>query len=238
MMELILTFDIGNTNPHVGWFVDGILKQVTKPAEVTEHTIDAVGASKVWAITSQVGKDFEHSWLNPVEVMEWRTFKDFLKMPFKYAGTLGADRLVQVYYLHHERKEVQALVDAGTFTTIDLIDSEGHQGGIILPGLDTYLDIFKMKGAKLPRLTLDQVNFEADPNLNALNTYDAIAEGYKFLMHKVSQELNAKNVHSIIITGGHGEGLKSLFPGSIIEPHLIHESLHFCLKQARELGIV
>ncbi len=238
MTELILTFDIGNTNPHVGWFIDGNLKQVTKPSDVTEHTIDAVGAKKVSTITSKVGKDFDHSWLNPHEVMEWRTFKDFLQMPFKYAGTLGADRLVQVYYLHHKRKEVQALVDAGTFTTVDLLNSQGHQGGIILPGLETYLDVFKMKGAKLPRLTLDQVNFEIDPTLNALNTFDAIAEGYKFLMHKISQELNTKDARNVIVTGGHAEAVKSLFPGSTIEPHLIHESLHFCLERARELGIV
>ena len=36
MSELTLTLDVGNTNPHVGWFVDGQLKQVTKLSEVTE----------------------------------------------------------------------------------------------------------------------------------------------------------------------------------------------------------
>ncbi len=237
-MELILTFDIGNTNPHVGWFIDGSLKQVTRLDAVNEQSIDAVGAKKVQSITSKVGHDFDHSWLSPIEVMEWRTFKDFLQMPLKYAGTLGADRLVQIYYLHHNNKNIRALIDAGTFTTIDLLKESGHSGGIIIPGFETYLDVFKLKGAKLPRLSLDQVNIQAAPSLKALNTFDAIAQGYNFLLHKIQDELKDYDAQSIMLTGGHGELLKPLFPGCMNEPHLIHHSLHFCLKKAYELGIM
>lgn len=236
-MQLTLTFDIGNSNPHVGWFVDDELKRVTKLAEVTEQTVDAVGAHKISAITSKVGSDFGHGWLNPTEVINWRNLKNFLGMPFKYAGTLGADRLVQIHFLHKSRPEIQVLIDAGTFTTVDLIAKNGHLGGIIIPGFETYLDVFKLRGAKLPRLSSDQINLDKSPSLLALNTYDAIAEGYKLLLSKINNEIQQLDMHNVILTGGHGERLKSLFPNAVVEPHLIHLALFHALKSARELGI-
>lgn len=238
MSELILTVDNGNTNPHVGWFVDGELKQVTKLSEVTEASVDAVGARKINSITSKVGHDYDLSWLNPHDLSSWRNMKGFLGMPFKYAGTLGADRLVQIYFLHQNNPARTVVIDAGTFTTIDILDESGHLGGIILPGIETYLDVFKLKGAKLPRLGRDQVNFENKATLLALNTYDAIAEGYKFLIEKAADEVQKHEPQSIILTGGHAEALKPLFPGSKIIPHHIHESLFFALKSAKQLGFI
>lgn len=232
-MQLTLTLDIGNTNPHAGWFIDGELKQVTKLSDVTEASVDAVGAQKIDAITSKVGSDFDLNWLAPKDLSSWRNLKGFLGMPFKYAGTLGADRLVQIYYLHQNSPNRTALIDAGTFTTIDMLDENGHQGGIIVPGLSSYLDVFKLKGAKLPRLNNDQVNFGAAPTLAALNTYDAIAEGYKLMLTKIKEEIELFNAQSIILTGGHAELLKPLFPRSTIIPHHIHHALFFALKNAQ-----
>tara|TARA_R110000868_G_scaffold117600_2_gene312197 strand:- start:5416 stop:6129 length:714 start_codon:yes stop_codon:yes gene_type:complete len=236
-MQLTLTFDIGNTNPHAGWFIDGELKQVTPIAKVSEQSIDAVGARKVKAVTSKVGANFNFSWLEPVEVTQWRTLKDFLGMPIKYAGTLGADRLVQVFYLHHKRQQKQILIDAGTFTTIDFLSEHGHEGGIIIPGIETYLDVFKLKGAKLPRLSADQVEFDKPENIHALSTYEAIAEGYKLLMNSIANKVHGPDMHNVILTGGHGERLKPLFPRHTIEPHLIHHSLFHALESAQKLGI-
>ena len=238
MSELILTVDNGNTNPHVGWFVDGELKQVTKLSEVTEASVDAVGARKVDSITSKVGQDHDLSWLNPHDLSTWRNMKGFLGMPFKYAGTLGADRLVQIYYRHQNIPSRTVIIDAGTFTTIDLLDESGHLGGIILPGIETYLDVFKLKGAKLPRLARDQIHFESPATLMALNTYDAIAEGYKLLLEKAAKEVQNFEAQGVILTGGHAEQVKPLFPGSSVVPHHIHDSLYFALKSAKQLGFI
>ncbi len=236
-MQLTLTLDIGNTNPHVGWFVDGTLKKVSPLSELSERAVDATGARKITAITSHVGSNHDLSWLSPHEVVSWRNIKGFLGMPFKYAGTLGADRLVQIFYLRSHRREKCALIDAGTFTTIDLMDETGHHGGIIIPGLDTYLETFKRKGAKLPKLTVDQVDFSKPATLFALNTFDAIAEGYKLLLTQCQLQLQCVEPQNVILTGGHGELLKPLFPGSAVEPHLIHHSLYACLQSAQSLGI-
>ncbi len=158
-------------------------------------------------------------------------------MPIKYAGTLGADRLVQIFYLHHKQQKKQLLVDAGTFTTIDLLSEHGHEGGIIIPGIDTYLDVFKLKGAKLPRLSVDQIEFDKPHNIRALSTYEAIAEGYKLLMNSIATQAHGFDMHDVILTGGHGERLKPLFPRHSIEPHLIHLSLFHSLTTAQKLGI-
>lgn len=235
-MQLILTLDIGNTNPHVGWFVDGELKQVTKLSALTETHVDAVGAHQILAITSRVGIDHDLSWLSPYDLTSWRNLKGFLGMEFKYAGTLGADRLVQIYHSHTKAPKRTVIISAGTFTTVDFLTEQGHQGGIILPGLETYLDIFKLKGAKLPRLSRDQVNFESALNVCALNTYDAISEGYKLLLSAISNQVNDFNAQSIILTGGHGELLKPLFPHAELHPHYIHHSLYNVLKSAQKLG--
>lgn len=236
-MNLTLTLDIGNSHPHVGWFINGELKQVTRLDQLTESNIDATGARKVSAITSKVGGDLELSWLKPHEVTSWRTFKDFLGMPFKYAGTLGADRLVQIFYLHQKQAGLQVLIDAGTFTTIDFLDEQGHQGGIIIPGLSTYLEIFKRKGAKLPQLNDDQVDFAKPANIFALNTYDAISEGYKVFIEGAIQKIADFKPQSIHLTGGHGLKLKPLFTGAEVTPHLIHHALFYCLQSAQQQGI-
>lgn len=237
-MQLTLTFDIGNTNPHVGWFIDGTLKQVTPLDQVTEQSVDAVGARKVKAVTSKVGSDFDFSWLSPIEVTKWRTLKDFLGMPIKYAGTLGADRLVQIYFLHQKQPKNQTLIDAGTFTTVDLLNENGHCGGIIIPGIETYLDVFKLRGAKLPRLSADQIEFDKPTNINALNTFEAIAEGYKLLMSSIAQTTQTTDMQDVILTGGQAKWLKPLFPRAAVEPHLIHHSLFHSLERAGELGIM
>jgi len=235
---LLLTLDIGNTNPHVGWFLDDELKKVTPLKQLTAESVDAVGARKVISITSKVGGEHDFSWLNPHDLTQWRNLKGFLGMPFKYAGTLGADRLVQIYYLFQTNPIPTVLIDAGTFTTVDLIDESGHLGGVILPGLETYLDIFKMKGARLPRLSREQVDFGKKADLFALNTFDAIASGYQLLMQQIREQVMLFNARRIILTGGHAESLKPLFLEAETQPYLIHHALKMTLLSAQKLGFM
>lgn len=65
----------------------------------------------------------------------------------RYLGCLGAFKLM--------RKSV-VVVDAGSACTIDLMDDKGiYQGGVIMPGLQSIIDIFKLSAPELPDIEIE-----------------------------------------------------------------------------------
>ncbi len=84
---------------------------------------------------------------------------------------LGADRWAALIAAHQLHCGGAVVVNAGTATTIDIIDALGiFQGGLILPGLDLMRHSLAANTAQLP---LAAGNFQALPR----NTHDAIASG-------------------------------------------------------------
>ena len=126
----------------------------------------------------------------------------FLDMKVNYAQSLGADRLINAYYIYKNKlcpAEKILHIDAGTFTTMDLISLNGFEGGYIFPGEETYLQSFS-KGAELPVLEATKNQTELDiPR----NTDDAIKQSYSIFMKGTLLEVvNSYMPQSIVITGG------------------------------------
>lgn len=85
---------------------------------------------------------------------------------------LGADRWAALVGAHHlQPKSPCLVVTAGTATTIDRLDADGHfRGGLILPGVDLMRTALAHHTARLP---LAEGDFQALPS----NTKSAIASG-------------------------------------------------------------
>lgn len=67
----------------------------------------------------------------------------------------GADRLVNALAAHRRYGGPLIVIDFGTATTFDIVNSDGnHAGGVIAPGINLSLDALYMAAAKLPSVAI------------------------------------------------------------------------------------
>jgi type III pantothenate kinase len=70
--------------------------------------------------------------------------------------SVGADRALNVMAAHVKHPGDLIVVDFGTATTFDVVDSSGaYKGGIIAPGINLSLDALVSAAAKLPRIAIE-----------------------------------------------------------------------------------
>ena len=70
--------------------------------------------------------------------------------------SVGADRVLNAMGAHAKHKGDLIVIDFGTATTFDLVDSKGaYKGGIIAPGINLSLDALVSAAAKLPRIAIE-----------------------------------------------------------------------------------
>ena len=69
---------------------------------------------------------------------------------------VGADRALNAMAAHAKYPGELIVIDFGTATTFDLVDSSGaYKGGIIAPGINLSLDALVNAAAKLPRIAIE-----------------------------------------------------------------------------------
>jgi type III pantothenate kinase len=69
---------------------------------------------------------------------------------------VGADRALNAIAAHAKHPGELIVVDFGTATTFDVVDSSGdYKGGIIAPGINLSLDALVNAAAKLPRIAIE-----------------------------------------------------------------------------------
>jgi type III pantothenate kinase len=69
---------------------------------------------------------------------------------------VGADRALNAIAAHSKYPGDLIVIDFGTATTFDLVDSSGaYKGGIIAPGINLSLDALVNAAAKLPRVAIE-----------------------------------------------------------------------------------
>ena len=73
------------------------------------------------------------------------------------ASDVGADRLVNAAAAHLSYTGPLIVIDFGTATTFDVVDSEGnYYGGVIAPGINLSLDALHLAAANLPRIAIQK----------------------------------------------------------------------------------
>jgi type III pantothenate kinase len=69
---------------------------------------------------------------------------------------VGADRALNVIAAHAKHSGDLIVIDFGTATTFDVVDSNGaYKGGIIAPGINLSIDALVNAAAKLPRVAIE-----------------------------------------------------------------------------------
>ncbi len=70
---------------------------------------------------------------------------------------VGADRLVNAVGAHEKYGGPLIVVDFGTATTFDVIDTDGnYRGGVISPGVNLSLEALQSTAAQLPRIAISK----------------------------------------------------------------------------------
>lgn len=123
---------------------------------------------------------------------------------------VGIDRLLNAVAANRIRVPGQPLivVDSGTATTVDLIDSEGvFSGGAILAGVELHARSLHEYTALLPLLSLPEIRSEP-PSPLGKNTRDAIRSGIfwgqvgaiRELVERLTKSFSSRP--ALVVTGG------------------------------------
>jgi type III pantothenate kinase len=241
---MILLFDIGNTNTHVGLAnPKRVVKQINIPTSawstgkaetslkkfVGKNKLEgAAFCSVVPKSTPLVRKTVRDRWnVNMIELAP-KTLRG-VGIDYPDPKSIGPDRLANAVAVRHCYGEPALVVDFGTAVTFDVVDRKGNYvGGIIAPGLAAMTDYLHEKTALLPKIKIREISSVIGKSTEQAMLIGAV-HGYRGLIRGLVAELKRELKTSrlpVIATGGYAELIASKLPEiSAVEPNLTLEGL-------------
>lgn len=146
-----------------------------------------------------------------------------------YSETLGEDRLIASYGVFSKNLAKKILIiDSGSFTTIDLVTSEGFMGGYILPG-KTLLEEAYNRGANLHKGEIENYSFLLPQTTNDAINHGAFLSFTAPLFHII----DTLKPDKILLTGFNAELVKKALESNqkfdanrlLLSPNLILNAL-------------
>ncbi len=241
---MILLFDIGNTNTHVGLAND---KRVLKHTDISTAAFlagkavgklrrfvgkvklsDAVLCSVVPRATPKIQQVIWSLWKLKAVVLTPKTLRG-VGIDYPKPNTIGPDRLANAVAARHHFGTPAVVVDFGTAVTFDVVDARGNYvGGIIAPGLAAMTDYLHERTALLPRIKIREVKSPIGKSTEHAMLVGAV-HGYRGLVRELivelKRELKTKQL-PVVATGGYAGLIAAKLPEiSAIEPDLTLEGL-------------
>ena len=241
---MILLFDIGNTNTHIGladekrvlrhtdiptaaWLKGDAAKLVTRFVRTAKLGGAAI-CSVVPCATPKV-RNVIHL-LCKLQAIEL-TSKTLRGVGIDYPKpkSIGPDRLANAVAARHHFGAPSVVVDFGPAVTFDVVDAQGNYvGGIIAPGLAAMTEYLHEKTALLPRIKIHEVKSAIGKSTEHAMLVGAV-HGYRGLVRELirelKHELKAKCL-PVVATGGYAKLIASKLPEiSAVEPNLTLEGL-------------
>lgn len=228
VLNLILLFDVGNTNIVLGVYDGEELKAHWRISTYPQKTDDEIGVllQALFSSKGMLMKDIKalviSSVVPPLMLSLEKMSKKYFNveplvvgpgiktgMPIRYDNPkeVGADRIVNALAGYEIYGGPLIIIDFGTATTFCVISARGeYLGGAIAPGIGISMDSLFNKAAKLPR-----VEMVKPPTVIGRNTVQSMQSGilYGFagqvdsLVERISQEMGVKP--KVVATGGFAE---------------------------------
>ena len=216
----VYTVDQGNTNSSILSWNNWSYQQVEK----IEHLDHPILISNV---TRRVHTN------EGLEIRKIPNLFNFIPFEVNYSS-LGTDRLMVALAAFNESKENDniLIIDAGSFTTIDLLSEKIFRGGMIIPGDGSLMNIYK-SGSNLFDKPFTKNN-EYPFNSTEMSMRESVPF---FTSCNIPKSYSDEKINKIFITGGnayfHHELIKRVikseqFKRSIditIDPILVHRGL-------------
>lgn len=177
--NLLLAIDIGNTNVSFGAF-EGVELRASWRISTNRHrmadeyrllvgellrsdgwTLGSVGAVVIASVVPPVLSELSDAFAREdIDVVVLTAAPDFgLAVRYEPPESVGADRLANVIAVQERFGQPAIIVDLGTATTLDVLDSKGaYVGGAIAPGIETSIEGLFNNAFALPRLQLRAPN--------------------------------------------------------------------------------
>ena len=249
---MILLFDIGNTNTHLGlansrrvikqadiptaaWFngdAEKLLKKFTGRARLEGAAICSV----VPHASPRALKLVRRLWHLPCLELTPKTLRG-VGIDYPKPDTIGPDRLANAVAARHRFGAPAVVVDFGTAVTFDVVDRAGNYvGGIIAPGLAAMTEYLHEKTALLPRIHIREIESAVGKSTEQAMLIGAV-HGYRGLIRELirelKRELNARRL-PVVATGGYAKLIGSKLPEiTAVDPLLTLEGLRlvWCLQK-------
>lgn len=218
---MLLTADIGNTNITLGLFdnerylnefrlasdkdLSGEEYEILLKSLFKEYIIDGC---VIASVVEELNIKFKRAVDNVFGIKSVFVDADVnlgVKIATDDPAQVGADRLANAVAVSEKYKGAVIVVDFGTATSFDIINSK-HEflGGVIAPGINTQMKCLKNSTSKLPK-----IDVSISKNAIGHNTTDAILSGVirgtacmvDGLVEQCERELGEKAL--LIATGGY-----------------------------------
>lgn len=132
---------------------------------------------------------------------------------------LGVDRQMAIYGIDNG-----IIIDAGSAITVDCVINGCHQGGAILPGLETLGRSFPLISSRLPFPQWSE-RVKKYPQ----NTQEAVLAGSLGMIIAFIRDFSSDQ--KIIFTGGDGKILHHYFPQSELKEKLLFDNMKRLIKE-------
>jgi type III pantothenate kinase len=241
---MLILFDIGNTNTHVGLANrNRVIKGTDIPTAAWASRaalaclLKFVGAAKVRgaalcsvvpSATPRLLRMVRRLWKVQGLELSAQTIRG-LGLNYPKPETIGPDRLANAVAARRHFGAPVVVVDFGTAVTFDVVDRAGdYVGGIIAPGLAAMTDYLHEKTALLPRIRIREIQSCIGKSTEQAMLIGAV-HGYRGLIrslaHELKQELGSDAL-PLIATGGYARLIAAGLPEiNIVEPLLTLEGL-------------
>jgi type III pantothenate kinase len=227
---MILLFDIGNTNTHVGLANEQrVLKQINIPTRewfggnVNMRVQNFVGSQKIIGTilcsvvppaTPRVKKIVRALWKLNVLELSPKTLRG-VGVDYPKPNSIGPDRLANAVAAKFHFGAPVVVVDFGTAVTFDVVNAKGNYvGGIIAPGLAAMTDYLHEKTALLPKIKIREVKSAIGKSTEHAMLVGAV-QGYRGLVRELigelKRELRAENL-PVVATGGYAKLIAAKLP--------------------------
>jgi type III pantothenate kinase len=250
---MLLLFDIGNTNTHVGlansrrvlrqtniptaaWFAgkaEAPLKKFVGAVRLDGAALCSV-VPRATPLARRAARQLWH--LSCLELTP-ETLKG-VGIDYPKPETIGPDRLANAVAARHHFGAPAVVLDFGTAVTFDVVNRAGNYiGGIIAPGLAAMTDYLHEKTALLPRIKIREIKTAIGRSTEEAMLVGAM-HGYRGLIRELlmelKRELKTKRL-PVVATGGCAKLIAAKLPGiSAVEPNLTLEGLRL-VWQANKL---
>jgi type III pantothenate kinase len=222
---MLLVIDVGNTNTSLGVYRDDVLlthwRLTTNPSRTVDEygvharnlfelaqldfkDIEAIAIASVVPPLNYTVKRMAEVYFNLTPLFIDHTTNTGLKILYEPASDVGADRIVDAVAAVARHGAPCIVVDFGTATTFNAIDSAGqYVGGLITPGIMISSEALFSRTAKLPR-----VDIKRPQKVIGSSTVAAMQSGLYYgyaglvdgVLEKMIEEMGTKP--RIIATGG------------------------------------
>jgi type III pantothenate kinase len=241
---MILLFDIGNTNTHLGlasakrvtkqaniptaaWFngtAENLLRQFAGRARLEGAALCSV----VPLASPRALKSVRRLWHLPCLELTPKTLRG-VGIDYPKPATIGPDRLANAVAARHHFGAPSVVVDFGTAVTFDVVNRAGNYiGGIIAPGLAAMTEYLHEKTALLPRIKIREIESAVGKSTEQAMLIGAV-HGYRGLIRELvlglKKELKTRHL-PVIATGGYANLIGSKLPEiTAVDPLLTLEGL-------------